>query len=143
LLISGLAAGVFVGPVLRKGVRGLLVQSTKMVLVASDQVREIGNKIGEDVNELMAEARAKAAEERTPLIAKKVHTATVAAVGTGLAAADRVRKVTDGFKERFTDLVDEARQQSSAETRETRKTAETGKITTETGEITTPVEKKG
>jgi hypothetical protein len=119
-----------------------------MVLVASDQVREISNRIGEDANDLLAEARAKAEEERTPLIAEKVHAATVAAVGTGLAAADRVRKMTDGFKERFTDLVDEARQQSSAETRtretrESRKTEETGKITTEAGEITAPVEKKG
>jgi uncharacterized membrane protein len=127
LLISGLAVGVAVSPVLRKGARGFLVQTTKMVLVASDQVKEIGNKIGEDVNGLMAEARAKAEEERNPRIAEKVHSATVAAVGTGLAAADRVRKMTDGVKERVTGLVEEARKQPAAEA----------------GEMTAPVVNEG
>ncbi|MBE3587181.1 MAG: hypothetical protein IMW93_01235 [Thermoanaerobacteraceae bacterium] len=113
LLVSGLVVGVAVSPALRKGMRGLLVQATKMVLVASDQVKGIGNKISEGVNDLVAEARAKAEEEKPPLIAEKVHAATVAAVGTGLAAADRVRQVADGFKERFTGLVEEARKQQA------------------------------
>ncbi|RJQ27498.1 MAG: hypothetical protein C4589_08275 [Peptococcaceae bacterium] len=108
LLLFGLAAGIIASPAARKGMRGLMVAGVKAVLATSDEIKSLGYKINEGFSNIMADARAQQAQAPSP-VKEKLRAVGVTAVGTGLAAAGKVKGVTGDLKKKWGELVTEAK----------------------------------
>jgi hypothetical protein len=108
LLLFGLAAGIIASPAVRKGMRGLMVAGIKTVLATSDEIKSLGYKLNEGFSDIIADARTRQEQAPSP-VKEKLHAAGVTAVGTGLAAADKVKGVTGDLKKKWGELVTEAK----------------------------------
>ncbi len=113
ILAAGLAVGIAASPGIRKGLRAVVVKTTKLALSVTDAAKNCGGKIGEGFGEIVSEAKAQQGEQtgiKTEVIKSKVHAAGVTAVGTGMAAADKIKDVSGGLKQKWDDLVTEAKE---------------------------------
>lgn len=112
LLATGLAFGVMVSPALRKGLRGLAVKTAKAGLVINDQIKSAGGTVNGAFKGIVDDARKEI--ETSPqmegsVIADKVHVAGVAAMKGGLGVADQIKETTGAIKEKWNELIIEAR----------------------------------
>jgi hypothetical protein len=113
LLAAGLAVGIAASPGIRKGLRVAAVKTTKLALSVTGAAKSYGGKIGEGFEEIVSEAKAQQGEQavvKTEDIKAKVHAAGVTAVGTGMAAVDKVKDVSGNIKQKWDDLVTEAKE---------------------------------
>lgn len=113
LLAAGLAVGVAVSPGIRKGIRAVAVKTTRLALSVTDAAKNCGGKIGEDLGGIVAEAKAQQEAQagmKTEAIQSKVHAAGVSAVGAGIAAVDKVKDVSGGLKQKWDNIVVEAKE---------------------------------
>ncbi|OAT85792.1 hypothetical protein [Desulfotomaculum copahuensis] len=123
LLLTGLAAGILISPGIRKGLRTVAVQTTKAALSLTDAARSCSEKASESWNGVVTEARAQQ-ESRNANIKSKMHSAGIAAVGSGLDAVDKVKAVTGAAKQKWDNLVAEAREYKKENQEETPAPAE-------------------
>lgn len=140
LLAAGLAVGIAASPGIRKGLRVAAVKTTRLALSVTDAAKNCGGKIGEGLGEIVSEAKEQQGEQagiKTEVIKSKVHAAGVTAVGTGMAAVDKVKDVSGGLKQKWDDIVTEAKETKKEQLE---KVANTGKKKAAAAEATTTKE---
>lgn len=112
LLAAGLVVGITASPGIRKGLRAVAVKTTRLALSVTDATKNCGGKIGEGFGEIVSEAKAQQRAQtgmKTEVIQSKVHAAGVTAVGAGMAAVDKVKDASGSLKQKWNDLVAEAK----------------------------------
>jgi|GEM_PF-2562533 len=109
LLTTGLVVGIAASPVVRKSLRAAVVRTTMVALSVTDAVKSAGEKMGQEFGGIVSEAKSRK-ETQTEAVESKVRSAGVAAVGSGLAAVDKVKEVAGGAKQKWDELVAEARE---------------------------------
>ncbi|ACV62583.1 hypothetical protein Dtox_1726 [Desulfofarcimen acetoxidans DSM 771] len=107
-----IAAGILIGagsPVIKKSLRGLAVLTTKGILTLADSLKESGDQLNNNWQQLVAEAR----EQQTSKfnLRDHLHTAGVTAVRGGLCAADEVQGMINQAREKISLYVEEARRE--------------------------------
>ena len=117
LLAAGLAVGIAASPGIRKGFRKAAVKTTRLALSVTDGAKGCAGKIGEGFGGIVTEAKAQEkgqGKEQTGIkaeaIKSKVRAAGVTAVGSGIAAVDKVKDVSGGLKQKWDNIVSEARE---------------------------------
>jgi len=124
VLAAGVALGVTASPILRKVLRTTAVKAAKAALMVTDTVKGAGDKVSAGLSGIVTEARTEK-ENRTDGMRAKARDVGVAAVGTGLAAVDKVKEVAGGVKQKWNGLVAEARDMHDDTAKENAKTVVT------------------
>jgi len=113
LLIAGAVVGTVGLPVVRKGARSLAVHTVKGVLAVSEGAKGLSQKMNQEWMELVHEAKADA-ESKKDNCRERIHRLEVESVKKGMHLAERARDGFGNIKERFGDLVEEARADMTA-----------------------------
>ena len=111
--IGLIATGILIGagsPVIKKGLRGLAVLTTKGILNVTDNLKETGEQLTDNWRQLVTEARDQ--REICKLnLKEQLHIAGVTAVKGGLNVADELQGIVNQAKGTINMYVEEARRE--------------------------------
>lgn len=108
VLVAGLAIGTVGMPVLKKGLRALVYATTKGVVAVAGQVKDAGEKLGQDWQQIVTEVEAER-EKKREAVRTGLRGAGVGLIRTGIGISDQARSKIEGIKEEWKGLVEEAR----------------------------------
>lgn len=108
VLVAGLAIGTVGLPVLKKGLRALTLVTAKGVVTVADQVKDAGEKLGQEWNQVVTEVGTQR-EKRRAAVRAGLHGAGVGVIKTGIGLAEQAKGKIEGIKEEWRELVEEAR----------------------------------
>lgn len=113
ILATGLAIGVST-PIVRKGLRNVLVAIAKGAIITADQVKEISQRFGQEWGELINEVT-NYREQRKSAVQEVMRDAGVGVLKTGMDITDFTRDTLDKIKEELDSLMVDAGAQNKNE----------------------------
>lgn len=104
-LTAGLAIGSLATPALGKGLRALTYAAVKGVIVATDQVRDAGEKVKEEWNNIVTEAEAQRQLQKRS-VKSDLYNADIDVAEAGVKLIDEAKNAVVAVKEDFRDIVE-------------------------------------